>query len=485
MEIMKPYYESTLAPEHKHPHCSTPMIPVTRVMFFAAVWLALSIALSTANAEGMAPVAFADKDCGPPVYCARTDRRTEPYPKTTPVPGPAGSSIKDPSFDSRILRVTDAKSDAERTGQSFHTPSAPVQNSWNATSTKFYVIETGRRFLLYDFDPASMTAHQASVLNLTWRGEPQFSFTQPNLLYGTATRGAAFQQYDLSNGKVTTVHDPADCMKLDASVYSFALSVDAHDQRFSSVLGPQQDKNYIVYVYDRSKGCRWYNTQTGEVGGQWGAKGTISAPNRYLMHGANMSKSGEFVDITGGGGWFIWSVDGLNVEPCNPGRAQQCGGHHSLGYSHMVNPSGQQAMDLLIRPFNKVNEFSPLVEKLPTGGAWYDKHISWNNVDPQDTNPACLSTYRRDNPNTPGAPPQVSGPWENEIDCVETDRKASRVWRFAHTYSTAQNGFWSSPRGNVSQDGRFFMFTSDWENQLGQAPNDHGYRTDVFIVELR
>ena len=88
-------------------------------------------------------------------------------------------------------------------------------------------------------------------------------------------------------------------------------------------------------------------------------------------------------------------------------------------------------------------------------------------------------------PTPPGAPPLVSGPWENEIDCVETDRKASKVWRFAHTYSTAQNGFWSSPRGNVSQDGRFFMFTSDWEDQLGQAPNNHGYRTDVFIVELR
>lgn len=77
------------------------------------------------------------------------------------------------------------------------------------------------------------------------------------------------------------------------------------------------------------------------------------------------------------------------------------------------------------------------------------------------------------------------GPWENEIDCVETDGKASKVWRFAHTYSTAQNGFWSTPRGNVSQDGRFYMFTSDWEDQLGQEQNGRGNRTDVFIVELR
>jgi outer membrane protein assembly factor BamB len=70
--------------------------------------------------------------------------------------------------------------------------------------------------------------------------------------------------------------------------------------------------------------------------------------------------------------------------------------------------------------------------------------------------------------------------------CVETDGKASRVWRFAHTYSTAKNGFWSTPRGNVSQDGRFFIFTSDWEDQLDERPRDkRDHRVDVFIVELR
>jgi hypothetical protein len=75
--------------------------------------------------------------------------------------------------------------------------------------------------------------------------------------------------------------------------------------------------------------------------------------------------------------------------------------------------------------------------------------------------------------------------WENEVLCVSTDEKNPKIWRFAHTYSTGKGGFWSTPRGNVSQDGRFFMFTSDWENQLegDKATNDH--RVDVFVVELR
>jgi len=152
----------------------------------------------------------------------------------------------------------------------------------------------------------------------------------------------------------------------------------------------------------------------------------------------------------------------------------------------LLNPSEQEhPMDLWIRPLNQLDATSALIKQLPAIQGWYDLHISWNNADANDSNPACLSTYRRDNPNTPGAPPNVIGPWENEILCVETDRKDSKVWRFAHTYSTAQNGFWSSPRGNVSQDGRFYMFTSDWEDQLGRVPGKLLYRTDVFIVELK
>ena len=142
-------------------------------------------------------------------------------------------------------------------------------------------------------------------------------------------------------------------------------------------------------------------------------------------------------------------------------------------------------MDLWIRPLNQLDAATPLIKLLPTIQRWYDLHISWNNVNADDSAPACLSTYRRDNPTAPGAPPTVFGPWENEIVCVETDGKNSMVWRFAHTYTTAQNGFWSSPRGNVSQDGRFYMFTSDWEDQLGQMRGSTQYRTDVFIVELK
>ena len=456
-----------------------------------------SVALAMLSLAAAAQVVTPqEKPCGPPTYCARTDMRLEPYPKTPPATGPAGSIISDPTFGSRIVRVTDAKTDSRGASESYSTPSSAEQNSWNTDDTRFYVRGIDSRLLLFDFNVSTMAVHPTGSPNVSWIGEPQFSYSQPNILYGIASHGPIFQQYDISTNRTADVHDASKCLKLKSSDAGRTISVSADDQRLTMVVGPEQDTDYLVYVYDRAKGCRWYNAQTGEIGGQWGIKGNISIPDRYLIHDARMNKSGRFVEITRSGASvpgvtpppnpapaFVWNVDTMEVVPCGP---KGCKGHHALGYSHLLNPSEQEhPLDLWIRPLNRLDATTPLIKPLPAIQGWYDLHISWNNVNSDDSAPACLSTYRRDNPNAPGAPPQVLGPWENEILCVETDGKASKIWRFAHTYSTAQNGFWSSPRGNVSQDGRFYMFTSDWEDQLGQVPGSALYRTDVFIVELK
>jgi hypothetical protein len=382
--------------------------------------------------------------------------------------------------------VTDGKSEPGKIGRSLVTPSSSEQNSWNKTSTMFYVTTLGGSFLLYDFDPVSMTARPAKSPNQDLGAEPQFSFRQPHILYGMNRRERVFKQFDTSTGRVDDVHDPSKCIQLSSGDTASLISVSAADNRFMTMLGPQQDKNYIVYVYDRTLGCRWYNTQTGEIGGKWGAKGTVSLTDRFLLHNARMAKSGKFVYLTRGGGgssWLIWEVDGTKVSVC----PRSCTGHHVMGYSHIIGPSGNaHPLDLWARPLNHLDVFTALVSELePAKNFWYDSHFSWNNADENDSAPVCFSTYRPTNPDTPGVPLLVTGPWQNEIDCAETDGKASRVWRFAHTYSTARNGFWSTPRGNVSQDGRFFMFTSDWEDQLGKTPKGDAYRSDVFIVQLR
>jgi len=366
------------------------------------------------------------------------------------------------------------------------TPSGAQQNTWNALSTQFYVMDTGGSFTLFDFNPSTLAVHLRGAPKLGWRGEPHFSYTQPNLLYGTGQQQPDIEQFDTSTGKTSVVNDPGKCVTLRPADKLFAVSVSVDDARFTAVIGPQQDANYLIYTYDREKGCRWYNTQTGEIGGQWGPKGRASLDDRYGVHNARISKSGKFVMIGRGAGtgqskWRLWNLETLDVTVC----PSQCGGHQAIGYSHVLNPGGDHPMAMLKRPLDHLDSIEPLTADIHgSPGYWYDLHLSWINDNPEDSNPACLSTYRPSNPSTPGTPLDVAGPWENEILCVETDGKGSRLWRFAHTYSTAKNGFYSQPRGNVSPDGRFYMFTSDWEGQLGKSPEGK-YRTDVFIVELR
>jgi len=458
------------------------------VLWFAALGLsaAFCVAQNPPNARLDAPQI---KECGPPEYCARIDRKTEPYPDKPPATGPAGSIINDPTFGSRILRVTDGRTDPKQADRALLTPSSAEQNSWNKNSTMFYVTTSGGSFLLYNFDPATMTARPAKTPQLTWGAEPQFSYQQPNILYGMDRKSPAFEQYDTVSGRVKEINDPSKCLKLGPEDKGGAISVSADDSRFMAVLGARQDEFSTVYVYDRTQGCRWLNTQTGEIGGQWGPKGTISVPDRFSIHNARMAKSGKFLYLARGGGgspghrWVVWEIDSLNGSVCSHG----CMGHRVLGYSHVIGTSGLvHPMDTVMRPLNHLENAAPLISGLEPGKkVWYDSHFSWNNVGSDDSEPVCFSTYLTNNPDTPGAPPLVTGPWENEIDCAESDGKGSKVWRFAHTYSTARNGFWSTPRGNVSQDGRFYMFTSDWEDQLGKMPNGDKYRTDVFIVELK
>jgi hypothetical protein len=431
------------------------------------------------------PPTTAGKVCGSAPYCARTDRKVEPYPATPPNIGPAGSVITDPVFGSRIVRVTDASTNPQRPGAPFFSPASAEQNPWNATSTKFYVADNGGAFWLFDFDPDTLAVRKVGKLKVPWRAM-EFSYSQPNLLYGIAGKNAEFQQYDVSSDKLSQIDDASRCVKLQPSDRGQGFAVSADDRRLMTVLGPQQDHNYMVYIYDRDKGCRWYNTQTGEVGGKWGPTGMIPAPYRFGVHDARISKSGEFVEISGGGqGPKYWQVDTTNVVLC-ANRENQCWGHHAMGYSHLLNSASRaHPLELLVRPLSDLRATRRLIDPMPPLIGWYDYHISWNHVNSQDSTPACFSTYRPGNPTTAGAPLVVSGPWENEIDCVQTDGKASTVWRFAHTYSTGKNGFWSQPRGNISQDGRFFMFTSDWQDQLGLKPAGKQYRTDAFIVELK
>lgn len=111
------------------------------------------------------------------------------------------------------------------------------------------------------------------------------------------------------------------------------VSLSEGDNRISiSEGGPAFGKHMFVVVYDKVLGCRWYNTQTGQIGGQWGPSGSATIGIDFLIRHARLSRSGNYVRIgTDSRYWYIWDLATLTVVSC----PVDCAGYGNLGYNTM------------------------------------------------------------------------------------------------------------------------------------------------------
>jgi hypothetical protein len=234
----------------------------------------------------------------------------------------------------------------------------------------------------------------------------------------------------------------------------------------------------------------------------------------YTMHDARISKSGRVVRVEEAfsATEYFWTPGTTRVVPClrsmpNKLIAGYCGGHLALGYSHMVNATGFfDDMGVVIHSLSNLRDWRLLVSPVPNPPEWSEStHWSWSDADPSDTMPVCGALYvdaivkGGDGTQNIQTNPvlQIHRAWDREIVCLATTGP-SRVWRFAHDRATGTSNdnapintaFWSVPIGNVSQDGKFYLFSTDWEWSLGSrrgsegCPSRGACRTDVFIVEL-
>jgi len=469
------------------------------------IWLATSVValIAGATASGLlrgpgatsgagAYASPADASSGSVLsYDATSDRETYPYPPL-PALGGAGYRFADPTFRSKMLRVTDATTRPDTPGRMWSSPSSSETTAWNTNGTKFYVVGGGGETIPYTFDAVTMTASRMGdprsasgglVLDLS---EPSFSFADPDLIY--AAIGTAMTSYRFSTATRQVVHDEQTCLPGVVARSGRGISVTKDDHRLLDYVGGTvQDAETYVYVFDHALGCRWLNTQTGQVGGRWGATGPYIGDRGWRIHNARISKNGKWVRITSGGGdggragVYFWQVESLNLVACNASGPPYCGGHLVTGFDHVINQRQLgDGMEFAIRRMGVVSSAAALITPLLAPPQYEnDTHLSWNNVQPDEQQPVCLSAYRVDN--------RVQRPWDGEIICIDTRRPsltgrgpsshASTVWRFAH-HRSRYRSFWDSPRANVSQDGRLVLFTSNWEQTVGPD------RQDAFIVQL-
>lgn len=446
---------------------------------FATVALALGIQASAQSSD--------------PYPNAVTDRVIHPE---TPMAPPAVNAVfQDPDFGSSMVRVTDEKSDFLHPGGYVRTAASPSANMWAADNSKFYVIAEGGVALAYSFKPSTMHigslpgAKPGRGLHVPLRIGGSFSFTDPDLMYGIVSSNAlTINSYRFSTGEVSTIVDTTTCGMQPPLVHAPDVRGDddvtptLDDSRISiSEGGLQAGENMFVVVYDKKLGCRWYNTQTGKIGGQWGPSGAASLPDSYLIAHAYVSRSGKYVNIfVYGAGWYVWDLATLDVSHCMILTALHCSGYTGIGYNTIVQARelGDQ-MDIVKRPFGDIADVMPLVWPLPPPHYWGEqKHFTWSNVNKTDSTPVCASTYYYEDTD------EMTQPFEGEILCIETDGVASTIWRFAHNRARYYTKYFNTqPLGSVSMDGRFLLFTSGWDEQLGNEANGTP-RSDVWIVKL-
>jgi hypothetical protein len=475
---------------------------MTRLASVSGVAVALCLA-APATAQTLTTI-------GP--YAAVTDLATYPKP---PLPqlGPAGTAIVDPIFQSTIRRITDGSTRPGVPNQSYRTPSSPHQNAWSANGSYFYVVTDDGSILPYAFDAVTGTARRiqptssgAGGLVLNFYVEPQFSFVNDSIIYGNASGGSlhTIDQYNFSTGVYTRILDLDQIVPGLSGTYvgGMASSAGSTERLMAMFGGVSQDHHHLVIVFDRANPANrlLLDTTANTLNGA-----PTPIPLNFSLHHVAIDRSGRYLML------YPTSADQTSARHAPQSvawdtltgvftempAASHPYGHDSFGYGVSVNQDCcvtttydgvQWQFRALATPLSS-RDVLPTV--LQPKEVYVEDHSTWNNAQALRLMPFISGIFRYGTQN---------GAWralDDEIVAVQTDAAPGvnpTIWRFAHHRSDvsydgnpALVSFWYEPRPNVSHDGAWVLFTSNWEKTLGTDPAGGpgtAARQDVFLVKL-
>jgi hypothetical protein len=474
-----------------------------------------------------------------PSYAGATTARTTIQP-TSPTPNVgnlvgANTCVTPADFGLEICRMTDSTLDPSVPNYTLETSTSGSGdlNLWNTNSTLFNINNEGARLYPMAFNPATMAASRLYPSASGWTATGGFylagagtswSYSNPMLLYllnGTVLSSYDFTGYNTGGTPptATTVYNFTTSANCLGSSYSETWNSYGEGSKypadqvfvsgFSNAGG--QGTGVDVAAYKVGSGCSHLNTQTGAVTGDWGLTGTVGISDRFYVHNVKISKDGRWAMIADATCLstctsvlpYFWQIGTLTLtQSCTTGNG--CSGHWTEGIAHLINNDNSPFYQEQERLFAQVSPYGSasanpatalLTGLLPSGCTvtQIDQHQNWSNVDPLDTYPFFYSTTATGaNAQTPGS---YNCAWVNEIDAIAP--ASGTVYRFAHTFATGLNWNFSGQNaiGSVSQDGRFYMWTSDWLGTLGTEGGANGScvntpngstacRNDVFVVGL-
>ena len=451
----------------------------------------------------------------PAHYDAVTDRGPRPKPALVTL-GAAGFSFNDPAFGSRLWRVTDRSTRPGHLDRSYRTPSGTHQNAWSADGSLFYVVSTDGTIVPFAFDASSGAASRINAarddeggLTLRFYIEPHFSYVTPALIYGSASGGSlrTIDQFDFRSGQYTRLLDLDQLVPGLSGTFVGGIGSSSGDpERLVAFFGgASQDRHHYVVVFDKDnrQPRRVLDTARSTLDG----RRTTTALD-FNLHHAFIDRTGRFVLLyptsadraapRNAAPVYVWDTASDTITPM-PSATALPNGHDAYGYGMSVNQdcctasptwdAAQWQIRALERPLSSRDLIGPVIAPKEV---YLAEHPSWHNAQPDRLVPFITATYRY------GDNDAAWRPWDDEVIAVETsvgEGQGAEVWRFAPPRSDVRDdgnpsviSFWYTPRPNVSPDGRWVLFTSNWEKTLGTDPQgDRGgaARQDVFLVQLK
>lgn len=347
------------------------------------------------------------------------------YPIPNVALPPVGQSFTDPVFGTQILRVGPG------------TIAYSYWPSFNCTTTRLHT-----SIALYDFDPDAFAISNAQPL---FEGGPAvgwedsiWSAVDPDVLY--AHEGLRLWAHDVETNAWTLLKQfsyPGE--------YLWQMSRSIDDDVFAFARRSSSTYAYVGYVVWRKS-----------------TDSILLSVNTSQIDEVQVDKSGQWLVVkTGQSGAGVIEVKVVNlstgaVENLTDNGPDFSPGHSDNGSGIVVgadNWNNRVTFRSLATPHAHV----PVLDLY---GDWsQDYHVS---MLADDEGWVLLSLYGNTSP----------GLFHSEIVQVSTDG-SKKIRRLAH-HRSVFGDYYDSPRANISRDGRFVAFTSNWQ----------GGGREVFVLRL-
>ena len=377
----------------------------------------------------------------------KTDLRAYREPPAPPLPA-AGGVFIDPTFGTEIMRITDSKNSGANAATSYS-----YWPTFNSNNTRILVQDEGSRigFSIFAFDPVNFRLGSKQeplpVVNgsypIAFGSDAIWSHDNPDILYGHS--GARFFAYNCATRNYSLLFDLTE--RLPPNSNFFQASISADDDVFATTVKKAPSWNVTGYlVYRRSTKAILYRSTDDNT------EVKIDKSGRYLYVNTNDQGAGKIEGIV------IDTETGkrTNLTDDAPGHAPS---HYDVGTNLIVGNSNYLP-GITARRMSDPTHFVCIFKTsiLPNYGGFHLSLLA------DDESRVLVGFYG----------PHTSGIMQNELVLIDTTG-SQQVWRLLH-HHVVFNSYGDTPRANISRDGRFVAFTSNWGKANG--------RRDLFVARL-